>query len=129
MRQAVTFLSVLVVGLTLGAEVRAAGDPAKGKKVFNRCKTCHTVTAGKHRTGPSLLGVIGRKAGTAPGFKKYKGLKGADWVWDEELLDTYLKDPKKFTRARTKRTASMILKTKKAKDRANVIAYLKSLQE
>ena len=106
----------------------AAGDAGKGKKVFNKCKACHSAKAGKHKVGPSLAGVVGRKAGTAAGYKRYKGLKGADWTWDEALLDEWLADPKKFAKARTGKKTSMGFKLKKAGQRADVIAYLKTLK-
>ena len=106
----------------------AGGDAVRGKKVFNKCKACHSIKARKHKIGPSLAGVIGRKAGTAEGFKRYKGLKGADWTWDEATLDEYLTNPKLFVKSRNKRKSSMILKLKKKRDRDNVIAYLKTLK-
>jgi cytochrome c len=106
----------------------AAGDAAKGVKVFKKCKTCHTANkGGKHKVGPNLFGVVGRKAGSTS-FKRYKGLKGADWTWDEKLLSEFLADPKKFTKGRGKKTSSMSLKLKKKDQRADVITYLKSLK-
>jgi cytochrome c len=116
------------VALALAAGPSFAGDAAKGEKVFKKCKACHTMKAGKNKVGPSLFGVFGRQAGTAEGYKKYKGLKGADWVWDEALLDEYLMDPKKFTKKRGGKKAAMVFKLKKEKDRANVIEYLKSIK-
>lgn len=54
----------------------------------NKCKVCHDFTTGKNKFGPSLKGILGRKAGTYPGyryvFKTY--IKGKPWVWDEEKI-------------------------------------------
>ena len=119
---------VAALALALTAGQAAAGDAAKGAKVFKKCKACHTTKAGKHKVGPSLFGVVGRQAGTAAGFKKYKGLKGADWTWDEATLGQYLTDPKKFVKAKSGKRSSMPLKLKKKTDRDNVIEYLKTLK-
>ena len=121
--------SALVLSTSLYAgSALAAGDAAKGKKVFNKCKACHTVKAGKHKIGPSLLGVVGRKAGSAAGYKKYKGLKGADWTWNEAEIDKFLTNPKKYVKAKGAKRSGMVLKVKKKSDRKNVIAYLKSVK-
>lgn len=98
---------------------------ADGAKVFNKCKACHTLEAGKHKIGPSLAGVVGRKAGTAEGFTKYKGLKGADWSWTEDELMAYLEDPTDYTKDKTGERSSMSLKLKKKDQRKAVIEYLK----
>jgi cytochrome c len=70
----------------------AAGDPAKGKQVFAACAACH---APEHAvpTGPTLNGVVGRKAGTLAGFRYSRAMKNARWIWNEETLNTYLADP------------------------------------
>lgn len=117
-----------MIGVAVGGHANAAGDVGKGKTVFNKCRACHSVIPNKHGVGPSLFGIVGRKAGGEAGFKRYKGLKKADWVWDEAALDAYLADPRKFTKARTGTNSSMVLKTKKARDRSNVIEYLKTLK-
>ena len=118
---------VLSTGLYAGSAL-AAGDAAKGKKVFNKCRACHTVKAGKHKIGPSLLGVVGRKAGSAAGYKKYKGLKGADWTWNEAEIAKFLTNPNKYLKAKGAKRSGMALKVKKKSDRENVIACLKSLK-
>lgn len=98
----------------------AVADSAAGKKLFKKkCGACHKME--KHAIGPMLKGVIGRKAGSTD-FKKYKALKGADFVWDEKSIDGWLTNPKKFIGKKT----SMASKLKKPKDRAAIIDYLKS---
>lgn len=98
---------------------------ADGAKVFNKCKACHSLEAGKHKVGPSLAGVVGRQAGTAEGFTKYKGLKDADWTWTEAELMAYLEDPSKYTKGKNGQRSSMALKLKKEDQRAAVIEFLK----
>lgn len=121
-------LAIAAAVALAGGSALAAGDPAKGAKVFKKCKACHTAKkGGKHKVGPNLFGVVGRMAGSTD-FKRYKGLKGADWTWDEALLDEYLKDPKAFSKKRTGKRSSMVFKLKKSGDRANIIAYLKSVK-
>ena len=101
------FGAIQVLGATPAI---AGGDAVRGKKVFNKCKACHSIKVGKHKIGPSLAGIVGRKAGTAKGFKRYKGLRGADWAWDEATLDEYLTNPKLFVKSRNNRKSTMILK-------------------
>ncbi|MCP5363869.1 MAG: c-type cytochrome [Hyphomicrobiales bacterium] len=108
--------------------VWAQGDAAAGEKVFKKCQACHSLEAGQHKTGPSLHNVIGRQAGSTD-FKRYKGLVGADFTWDEAKLDEYLIDPSAFVKTHTANSRSgMAFKLKDPQDRADVIAYLKSLQ-
>lgn len=120
-------LFLAAVGATaLVAVSTASVEAADGEKVFRKCKACHTLEAGKHKIGPSLAGVVGRKAGTADGYTKYRGMEGADWTWTEENLMEYLKDPRGYTEERTGTKSSMVLKLKKESDRKAVIEYLKS---
>ncbi|RED53351.1 c-type cytochrome [Aestuariispira insulae] len=118
----VMLLAGAALALTAGISgAQAAGDAAKGEKVFKKCKACHTLEAGdKHKTGPNLHGMFTRPAGKADGYKYTDGLAEADFNWDDESLDKWLANPKKFIK-KTK----MVLKLKKEDDRANVIAYLK----
>ena len=108
--------------LVSGAASAADGDPAAGKRVFNQCQACHTLVKGKNGLGPSLNGVIGRKAGTADGFKNYSpSMQKADIVWTEENLDKYLANPKGFVPG----NRMIFVGLKKDEDRANVIAFIK----
>jgi cytochrome c len=85
-------IAVLILATT--RDGGAAGDPEAGAQVFQACAACHALEPGVHRTGPSLAGVFGRKAGTAEGFHRYsEALKSADLVWREDTLSEFLADP------------------------------------
>lgn len=106
----------------------AAGDATAGATVFKACMACHSAEAGVHKTGPSLFGVYGRKAGSTD-FPRYKGLVGADFTWDDAKLDEYLADPKAFVVKYTQnKTTAMTFKLPDEQKRADVIAYLKTLK-
>jgi cytochrome c len=72
----------------------AAGDPARGQDVFRACAACHTVDPGEHRTGPSLAGIVGRRAAADTTFRRYSpALRRSGLTWDEAHLDAWLADP------------------------------------
>ena len=91
--------------LALASPALAAGDADKGKSVFGKCKSCHTIAAPDGevfvkggRTGPNLYGVVGRTAGTAD-FRFSKALVGAGengLVWDEAQIAAFVLDPRGF---------------------------------
>jgi cytochrome c len=112
--------------VTLGSGAAwAAGDPAQGEKVFNKCKVCHSVEDEKNKIGPYLDGVVGRKAGTAEGYSYSDAMKNSGLVWDEATLDKYLAHPKDVV----PHTKMAFVGLPKEEDRQNVIAYLKSLEK
>jgi cytochrome c len=99
------------------------GDLANGKKVFMICKSCHTVIqGGADMTGPNLWGVFGRKAGTEGTFKYSDGLKASGITWDAAHIDTWISGP----RATIPDTKMSFAGVKDAKDRVDLVAYLKS---
>lgn len=117
-------LSILAAGILLALQpgpAHAEGDAAKGKTKFARCGACHSID-GKTRAGPTLKGVFGRTSGTLEGYNYSPALVQAKVIWSEETLETYLAGPAKMIRG-TKMTISM----PKPDDRADVIAYLKTL--
>ncbi|MBW8753379.1 MAG: c-type cytochrome [Sphingomonadales bacterium] len=78
----------------------AAATPAapldKPPAAFAQCMSCHTVEAGKNMIGPSLHGVVGRKAASLPGYAYSAALKASGLTWDEATLDTWLTAPAKL---------------------------------
>jgi cytochrome c len=113
---------VLIFSLTLFGAPALAEDVAKGEKVFKRCKACHYADKEKNKTGPYLVDVIGRKAGSIDGYKYSKAMRESQLVWDEATLTAYLKAPKKFLKGTKMAFAGL----KKEADIKNVIAYLKT---
>ena len=104
----------------------ADGDAKKGEKVFKKCAACHSVEAGKHKIGPSLAGIVGKKAGSTD-FTKYKALKGADFSWDEDTISAWITNQKDFLKSKGLPTkTAMRIAIKKEDDREDVIAYLKA---
>jgi len=104
----------------------AAGDAGEGKKVFTRvCGACHTDQAnGPRKLGPTLFGVVGRKAGSVEGFRYSTANKDSGITWTPEVLDEYLKDPK----AKVPGTIMAFAGLKNDTERQNVIAYLQTLK-
>ena len=100
-----------------------AGDAAKGKKLFTKCKACNNAEKPQNKVGPHLVGIVGRKAASADGYKKYsKDLKESGIVWDEANLDKWLANPKGMYPV----TKMIYPGLKKAEDRADLIEYLKT---
>ena len=100
----------------------AADEP--GETLFKKnCAICHTLEAGKNKIGPSLAGVVGRKAGSVPGFAYSAANKSSGDVWNAQTLDSYLADPRKFMPG----TKMVFAGLKNLQDRKALIEYLKGL--
>lgn len=122
MKPATIAIAVLLLS---GTSAFAAGDIDKGKKVFKKCKACHTVGENaKKKVGPVLNNIFGATAGTSEGFTKYsKNMKKAGeegLVWTEETMTQFLTKPKEMI----KKTKMSFKGLKKEKDLVNIIAYL-----
>jgi len=114
------FFAASVLVAATGSAV--AADLDHGEQIFKRCAVCHTLEPGKAKLGPPLFGVFGREAGTVEGFRYSKAMKEADVVWSEETIDKYIADPRGFIKGNRMAFPGL----KDAKDRADLIAYLKA---
>ncbi len=76
---------------------QAAGDAARGARVFQACAACHSIKPGEHMTGPSLADVWNQKAATVRGFERYsEALKRSNVIWNDASLEQWLASPEKF---------------------------------
>lgn len=138
--------SVLILALMMAGTAPAAtlaqdaGDPEKGQQLARKCMVCHQIGDSRAvRTGPSLTGVIGRKAGTGDDYRPSKlslAAGEAGLVWTEELIVQYLPDPKGFivnflTEAGKADEATgpykMPISFKNEEENRHIAAYLKSV--
>jgi len=99
----------------------ARGDAMRGQQIYeSRCIACHSPDA--NRVGPMHRGVFGRKAGSVANYNYSKAGKSSDVVWNEQTLDQWLTNPQAFIPGQ-----KMNFKVANPQDRADVIAYLKTL--
>jgi len=123
----VTHKSIAVAALALlgvaTLDVAAAQDN-RGELAFNNtCRTCHTLKQGDNRLGPSLAGLIGRKAGSVSGYPYSDAMKKSGVVWDEATLDRFIEHPDAAVPGNNMKPFAGL---PSADDRAAIIAYLKA---
>lgn len=116
---------IAISALTLIASPRAAsadGDAAAGAATFKVCRVCHQIGPNaKNFVGPELNGVVGRRAGSVPGYNYSDANKNSDITWDEATLTKFLKSPREVVPG----TKMAFPGFDSASDIADVIAYLK----
>jgi cytochrome c len=118
-------VSAIFAGCLLSVAALADGDATQGEQAFKKCVACHAATDKTNKVGPYLFGVVGRKVAEADGYSYSDGMKeyaATGAVWDEKSLDTYLAAPK----AVVGKTKMAFVGVKDEKERADIIAYLKS---
>ncbi len=94
-----------------------------------KCRACHDFGT-KNKMGPGLKGIVGRKAGTFPGYKYSDSLKNANWVWDEEHLRKWMHNSKKAIKEFTgnpKAKTKMGKQNVKGAKADKIFAFLKGL--
>lgn len=99
----------------------AGGDAQRGQQAYEaRCGGCHSVEA--DRVGPRHAGVVGRRAGSVPGFAYSEALRSSGLTWDAALLDRWLADPEALVPGQR-----MGYRLADAQARADIVAYLSTL--
>ena len=114
-------VTAMLLTLFATAQASADGDAGRGKTLFTRCSSCHSATE-QNKVGPHLSGVFGRPAGTVAGASYSKAMTASGMTWNEQTLEAFLTDP-----ARVLPGTTMSARLPNPQDRADVIAYLKTL--
>ena len=103
------------------AALMALGDVTSGEKIFKKCAACHSINkGGKHKIGPALYNVVGRKVGGVEDYKYSKALIAYEKEWTFEELNGFLIKPAKHIKGTKMAYAGL----RKEADRASVIKYL-----
>ena len=113
--------AAVVLAIVAASPALAEGDAAAGEKVYKKCKTCHSLEAGKNKLGPNLAGIFGRQAGSVEGYKYSAAMASSGIVWDEATLDAFVAKPKDVV----PKTKMAFAGLKKEEQRQDLIAYLK----
>ncbi len=120
-----------VASLSLGAAVVSAvpalagspsleGDPVRGESVYQRCIGCHSLD--RNRTGPRHCGLIGRRAGSVPGFAYSEAMRQEDIIWTSDMLNRFLASPTTMVPGTTMTYAGI----SDPQERLDLIAYIEA---
>jgi cytochrome c len=105
--------------LCAAAGMAQAGDVARGQELFALCQACHTMD-GENGVGPTLKGVVGRRAGALGEFRYSPAMRRASVVWDRASLESFMEDPQAVVRGNRMPFGGV----EEARDRADIAAYL-----
>jgi len=107
------------LALAAASMAQAAPDARRGEQVYARCQACHALAY--DRVGPRHCGLLGRRAGSVPGFAYSQAMKDARITWSEQTLDRFLAQPMQAVPGTTMTYDGI----SDAQDRADLIAYLR----
>lgn len=113
--------AIVLGAASLGLAAQAAPDSVRGEQVYARCAACHALAF--DRVGPRHCGLLGRRAGSVPGFDYSPAMKKSGLVWDEKTLNLFLRKPLALVPGSTMTYDGV----PDARDRGDLIAYLKAV--
>ena len=117
-------ITALAVGFAIVSDNYAeAGNAAQGEHAFAKCALCHAKDK-RNGIGPGLLGVVGRHAGSVPGFSYSQAMKNSNIVWDKESLEAFITAPQKALPGNTMPFPGI----PDQEERNDLIAYLETLK-
>ncbi len=119
-RHFVTLALCALAASSLGMAAHAAPDAARGEQLYVRCAACHALIF--DRVGPRHCGLLGRRAGSVPGFDYSPAMKKSGIVWNEKTLNQFLTNPLVMVPGSSMTYAGV----PEARDRGDLIAYLKA---
>ncbi|WP_233256310.1 c-type cytochrome [Falsiroseomonas bella] len=96
-----------------------AADAQRGRQLFAACQACHTVD-GENGVGPTLKGVVGRRAGTVEDFRYSPAMRRSTVVWNAATLERFMADPQQVVRGNRMPFEGVADET----DRADITAFL-----
>jgi len=126
MQQPALLISNLAaLGLLAALTVEHAQTPNDAGQIAynNACRTCHSIREGDNRLGPSLYGIVGKKAGTISGYEPSPAMRQSGIVWDEKNLDKFIADPEAVVYGNAMKPYGGIASEE---ERQKIISYLKS---
>ncbi len=109
---------LLLAALTTAADAGRTAAEARGEQLYAQCLGCHAI--GYNRTGPKHCGLFGRRAGSLPDYDYSSAMRRAEWVWDAQSLDRFLRAPVQMVPG----TAMTWAGISDARQRSDLIAYL-----
>jgi len=127
----IVMLSAMACTLSSPSSLSQNGAPQgnevapEEQQVFNNaCRSCHTIREGDNRLGPNLHKVVGRKAGSLPGYNYSTAMKGAGFDWDEEKLERFIANPDEVVPGNNMKPYGGLAS---ADERKKVVAFLRSV--
>jgi cytochrome c len=90
--------AVMLIGAMSIAGCHAEREPdavavERGRLIVSTCRNCHALKTETNKIGPHLVAVIGRKAGTVPGYNYSEAMRRYCQEWTADRMIAFLEDP------------------------------------